>query len=113
MKQPVDALVFDMDGTLWDAVDSYTKVWDVTAARLGVVRPPVRYDEMVGLMGKPLIEIYHTLMGPYDDNPARFMALLSDVETSLMPRLGGRLYPGVRLFPCFLLKCLLLSFVLL
>ena len=22
-----DALIFDMDGTLWDAVDSYCKIW--------------------------------------------------------------------------------------
>lgn len=91
----VDALVFDMDGTLWDAVHSYCKVWDTTAARLGVVRPPVQYDELVALMGKPLIEIYYCLMGGYDDNAERFMATLTDVENELMPVLGGQLYPEV------------------
>ncbi len=91
----VDALVFDMDGTLWDAVASYCKVWDTTAARLGVVRPPVSYDELVSLMGKPLIEIYHCLMDGYDNDTDRFMALLTEVENELMPKLGGRLYPAV------------------
>ncbi len=91
----VDALVFDMDGTLWDAVDSYCKVWDTTAVRVGTVRPPVRYAELVALMGKPLVEIYHCLMDAYDSEPDRFMATLTDVENELMPVLGGRLYPHV------------------
>ena len=96
MKPPIDALVFDMDGTLWDAIPSYCKVWDVTAAELGVTRKPVQYDELVSLMGKPLLEIYRTLMGTADDDPERFMAKLTEVETRLMPMLGGKLYPGVR-----------------
>lgn len=84
-----------MDGTLWDAVPSYCKVWDTTAAELGVKRSPVQYDELVSNMGKPLREIYVTIMGPYDSDPDRFMSTLAAVEDRLMPELGGNLYPDV------------------
>ena len=30
MKEKFDSLIFDMDGTLWDAVDSYCEIWNVT-----------------------------------------------------------------------------------
>ena len=29
MKKKPDAMIFDMDGTLWDAVGTYTKAWNV------------------------------------------------------------------------------------
>ena len=35
-----DSLIFDMDGTLWDAVDSYVAVWDATFAEFGM--PPAQ-----------------------------------------------------------------------
>ena len=31
-----DGLIFDMDGTLWDAVDSYVKIWNATIAECGI-----------------------------------------------------------------------------
>lgn len=94
MKQPVDSLIFDMDGTLWDAVESYCRVWDTTAASLGVSRQPVEYDKLVALMGKPLGEIYLDLIGDVDLKD-RFMERLTEVENELMPRLGGKLYQNV------------------
>lgn len=95
MTQPIDALIFDMDGTMWDAVDSYCKVWDATAAELGIGRQPVRYEELVALMGKPLGEIYEPLMGAYCSDKELFLERLSVNEERLMSSLGGRLYPGV------------------
>lgn len=29
-KMDYDAYIFDMDGTLWDAVDGYCDVWNAT-----------------------------------------------------------------------------------
>lgn len=93
--QAIDALIFDMDGTLWDAIDSYCAVWNETAATLGCSRR-VAYNDLLPLMGKPLAEIYDALIGDAYDDPQRFMSLLADNELSMMPRLGGRLYPGVK-----------------
>lgn len=90
-----DSLIFDMDGTLWDAVDSYCAVWDATAASMGIARTVDR-RELLPLMGKPLEEIYRALMSHARIDSQEFMQRLGRCEAELMPRLGGRLYPGVR-----------------
>ena len=90
-----DSLIFDMDGTLWDAIDSYCEVWNDTARRLGVARR-VTYDDLRPLMGKPLDEIYDTLMGGSGADAPTFMQLLAEREAAMMPRLGGKLYSGVK-----------------
>lgn len=91
-----DSLIFDMDGTLWDAVDSYCAVWIATARELGI-RLDVSRDDLVPLMGRPLQSIYREIVGDACDRPGRFMEALAHNEERLMPQLGGRLYPGVEM----------------
>lgn len=89
-----DALIFDMDGTLWDAVDSYCRVWDITFAQVGFPQLTVGRDELISCMGMPIGEIYRRLI----DIPLprrRFLRALDRNEELLMPVLGGKLYPGV------------------
>ena len=94
--RPIDSLIFDMDGTLWDAIPSYCRVWDETCAKLGVKRPPVGYDELLGLMGKPLGEIFEEIVRSDVIIRDIFVAELADCEDRLMPQLGGRLFDGVK-----------------
>lgn len=94
-KQPIDSYIFDMDGTLWDAVDSYCAVWDATARRLGYDRRPVTRAELLSHMGKPLGEIYGEVMAGCNIDRERFLAELEASERELMPKLGGVLYDGV------------------
>ncbi len=89
-----DSLIFDMDGTLWDAVDSYVEVWNVTSRELGVDRVVSR-DDLLRYMGKTIDVIYAALMEGVDIDSARYLERLDYNEALLMPRLGGRLYPGV------------------
>lgn len=94
-KPKIDSLIFDMDGTLWDAIPSYCRVWDETCAQLGVPRKPVKYEELLGLMGKPLGEIFEDLVGSDVIDRKTFVDALARTEDRLMPRLGGRLFNGV------------------
>lgn len=90
-----DALIFDMDGTLWDAVDSYCHIWNVCFWRSGV-RRIVGRDELVACMGLSLSEIYNRLDSRREIADAdAFLALVEAEEERLMPKLGGRPYPGV------------------
>ncbi|HEX3385818.1 MAG TPA: hypothetical protein VHS53_11545 [Mucilaginibacter sp.] len=34
LMQTPDSLIFDMDGTLWDAVDTYAASWNIVFAEL-------------------------------------------------------------------------------
>lgn len=92
----VDSIIFDMDGTLWDAVPSYCAVWNATIAQMRLSRKPVEYNELVALMGKPLAEIFDALIGPKEATVREaFLRELFVNEDALMPRLGGKLYPEV------------------
>ncbi len=46
-----DSLIFDMDGTLWDNVDTYVDVWNKGLEKTGYAKRVSRTDIM-GLMGK-------------------------------------------------------------
>lgn len=94
-----DGIIFDMDGTLWDAVDSYAAVWNITMEKFPETRrrsAPVTRARLMELMGKPLPEIIRALF-PALDAAARqdFIRELEACEREHMPRLGGKLYPGV------------------
>lgn len=89
-----DSILFDMDGTLWDAVDSYAAIWNKTIDDLGVEVGHVTRQALVELMGTPLTEIYDRLIGsnaPFD----AFMKRLSMNESPIMLHHHGVLYPGV------------------
>lgn len=94
MERPVcDSIIFDMDGTLWDAVDSYTHVWNHAFEALG---SDLRTDRqtLMSYMGKPIDVIFDGIVGNRLDKD-EFMRRLAASEREIMPREGGRLYPGV------------------
>ena len=94
--KPIDSMIFDMDGTLWDAVDTYCRVWDSTFAALGIRREPVRYEELRAQMGKPLEDIFDAIAAPDAPYRKEFFTLLPRIEVAIEPILGGKIYPGVR-----------------
>lgn len=89
-----DSYIFDMDGTLWDAVPSYCEIWNRAIAEFGLARPPVTYREVCDLMGRQLDDIYDVLIGEPAIR-ADFVRRLEEISAELMPVLGGKLYPGV------------------
>lgn len=91
-----DGLIFDMDGTLWDAVDSYVKIWNATIAECGIHRAPVTRDELIAQMGKPLDVILPALIPGAEGHKPGLLEILMRNEAEMMPRLGGKLYPDVR-----------------
>ncbi len=90
-----DSLIFDMDGTLWDAVDSYAVIWDRTFDQCGIRRTPVTRGELMAQMGRHLEDIVDALAPSLPDREG-FLARLDANEHSMMPVLGGRFYPEVR-----------------
>lgn len=91
-----DALIFDMDGTLWDAVDTYVWIWNEAFRQLNIERTFTR-EEMVGMMGKQFDEIINQCM---PEEMAADVKRVYDKVYSLqqvsMPLLGGKLYDGVK-----------------
>lgn len=89
-----DSIIFDMDGTLWDAVDSYRKVWLQTFQDLGL-QGSVTRQQLIECMGQTIDTIYSRLVNE-DKYRTEFLKQLEYNEMHMMPTLGGVLYPGVR-----------------
>lgn len=108
-----DAIAFDMDGTLWDAVDSYCKIWNVCFERRGLPCRATR-EEVEACMGLHIDEILRRLAGEAGGrfDAGEFLSMVAEVEERMMPELGGKVYPGVtdgirrlsELYPVFLIS---------
>jgi phosphoglycolate phosphatase len=96
MQKP-DSLIFDMDGTLWDAVDTYAESWNLVFKDLGITDKTVTRDilaKMVGWEGKKVIAV---LMPDFDDEKRNeIYALVNAKRRTLLPQNGGILYDGVK-----------------
>ena len=93
MTQQFDSIIFDMDGTLWDAVDSYCKIWDVTFKQMEYSQTVSR-QELLKCMGMPINEIFQKIV-TVDVDQTTYLELLDKNEREMMPLLGGKLYSGV------------------
>ncbi len=95
MKHPSTAVIFDLDGTLWDAADTIAPAWNEFLAGKGI---PRRFtpDECRACCGKTLPQIAAFLYP--DMEPAQAEALVTgccDAECIPLAKEGGRLYPGL------------------
>lgn len=92
----IDSILFDLDGTLWDAVDAIVATWDIVLARYPSLRAPITRAELETVMGLQMDEIANRLLP--NEPPARQMTLMEECFTEENKYLyvhGGTLYPGV------------------
>jgi phosphoglycolate phosphatase len=85
-----------MDGTLWDAVDTYTASWNLVFNELGIDIIVKREElaKMVGLEGRKVIG---TIMPDFDDEKRHeIYALVNEKRKQILPGHGGILYDGVK-----------------
>ncbi|MFI5161275.1 MAG: HAD family hydrolase [Sphingobacteriales bacterium] len=95
MKKP-DSIIFDMDGTLWDAVDTYAGSWNIVFKEFNIDRTVPRDElaKMVGWEGKKVLE---AIMPEYEDEKRQAIyARVNEVRRELLPKNGGMLYEGVK-----------------
>ena len=95
MSEKIDSIIFDMDGTLWDAVDSYATIWNVTLDQEGIPHNEVTRDDLLKLMGSYLDDIIRQLL-PGKEERQKLLELVMKNEADMMPELGGVLYPDVK-----------------
>ncbi len=94
MQKP-DSLIFDMDGTLWDAVDTYAESWNQVFKEFGIDKAITREElaQMVGWEGKKVMAV---LMPDFDeDMQQKIFTAVMENRRLLLPHRGGVLYDGV------------------
>lgn len=95
MQKP-DSIIFDMDGTLWDAVDTYADSWNVVFKQLGIDRAISR-DELAKMVGWEGKKVLKAMMPDYDEETRQSIyTQVNDVRKELLPQNGGILYDGVK-----------------
>ena len=90
-----DSLIFDLDGTLWDATDSYVAAWNLALQRFGLDRLITPAD-LESLMGMEETAVYQKVFPDYTPEVRQELArLVSQAQDEYMPVHGGILYEYV------------------
>lgn len=90
-----EGLIFDLDGTLWDATGVIRPVWNRVLREAG--REALSKAAFAALMGKTKAEIAEKVL-PDTDEHERLAVIDAcfHAEQIELRRVGGRLYPGLR-----------------
>lgn len=86
-----------MDGTLWNASESYARVWNVTLSRYGIAGN-ITGKDLTGFIGMSIDQILDAGLLGQTRLPVthdEFLRSLDAVEDEIMPSLGGVPYDGV------------------
>lgn len=89
------ALIFDLDGTLWDANNQCTEAWNRVLNRLGYERR-ISLEEMNSATGKPIDEIIEELLPGIRQEHSDITLLLNEMEKEIIGRSGAYIYSGVK-----------------
>ncbi|MEN9919374.1 MAG: hypothetical protein RL662_1810 [Bacteroidota bacterium] len=90
-----DSLIFDMDGTLWDAVDTYAHCWTEVLNKNGIDCKLTKAD-IQGYMGMEAKQIYKEIFP--DLSEAMIEKIYLDIITKTdeaLPVMGGKIYDDV------------------
>ena len=90
-----DGILFDLDGTLWDAVPEITRCWNQVIAAAGVAQPPLTVEGMRPCMGMLMDDIAaRCLPGLSRERRTQVIEACFTQENAYLARHGAAVYPG-------------------
>jgi phosphoglycolate phosphatase len=93
----VDGLIFDLDGTLWDASESCVRAWNSVLQNKGITDFAVTQQYAHAFAGKLLDDIFAQYFTFLPEEEYQNMAnAYAEQEKFHMKEYGGKLYPDVR-----------------
>lgn len=93
MKQ---GIIFDMDGTLWDAGVSIAKAWNIVIKRRGLEMETMTADHIHSIMGKTIDGIADALFGMYSEEERMDITReCLEYENVYLAEHGGELYESL------------------
>lgn len=96
MRNDWQAIIFDLDGTLWDSVDAVTESWNEVLEEQPDVTKKLVPDDIRGIMGLVISEIGARFFP--DLSESRRMEIMDeccDVECDYLSEYGANLYDGL------------------
>jgi len=89
-------IIFDMDGTLWDAGVSIAKAWNIVMKRRGLDMETMTADHIHSIMGKTIDGIADALFGAYSKEERMDITReCLEYENVYLAEHGGELYESL------------------
>lgn len=89
------AVIFDLDGTMWDSSREVTEAYNIALEKQGLEKRFTVAD-IKGAMGKTMVEIAHIAFDCYGvENAVGIMQRCIDEENSYLTTHSGQVYPGL------------------
>ncbi len=87
------AVLFDLDGTLWDSAVGVCKAWNMVLERHGM-EPNLTVEKIHGMMGKQMDVIAAILFPQYTkEEQTALMEECAEEEDKVLAQTGGTLFP--------------------
>ena len=91
-----DSIIFDLDGTLWDASETCAKAWSNALVELGITDRQVTAEGIRSVTGMPFDVCVKSLFSDLDAALTGYLADRIDTqERLLLTAAGGHVYDGV------------------
>jgi phosphoglycolate phosphatase len=92
----IDAIVFDLDGTLWDTSASCAVAWNRVLARHHIPFRSITEHDVRGVTGRPHEECIRVVFAGLDEAHIRTLAAETQLEDNrVVAELGGALFADV------------------
>ena len=94
LKGRFDSIIFDLDGTLWDATTSVAHAWQSAKEQVDFVEVDITPADVAGIAGLPYDAIYDKLFPELSyEERAEFKEICAKKELEVLAEKGGVLYP--------------------
>jgi len=90
----IDSIIFDLDGTLWNAIEGVCGAWKAILAKYTHIEKVITPTDMEGCMGLQISEIGKKLFPDLDEEfQMKLMKECCETEQVYLGEHGGMLYP--------------------
>ena len=96
IKEDVDGIIFDLDGTLWDSSEQVLKTWYEVTSRSSDITKEITAEDLKGVMGLQIKEIGQRFF-PYlsKERQEEILKECCETECRYLKVNGGKLYDDV------------------
>lgn len=95
-EKVLDSIIFDLDGTIWDPIDTVLNAWNSCIKKHGEIKGELTRTDLEGIMGLQMNDIGKKLF-PYlsEEFSMKVITECGDLEQRYLKKQGGKLYRNV------------------